>query len=82
MNGIIILYIAFCLVLINIVLLLTMTIKIQRDASALFETQDKYNELFEEHICKIYEIINYNNLIRPKKEEKKDDNKDTTIVQK
>ena len=80
MNWIIILYITFCLVLINIILLLLITIKIQRDTSSLFETQDKYNKLFKKHICKIYEIINYNNLIKPKKEEKKDDNKDTTFV--
>lgn len=65
--------IVICLIIINFILLLLMTIKIQKDTLDLFKTQDEYNELFEKHICKIYEIINYNNLIRPKKEEKKDE---------
>ena len=60
-----------CLIIINLILLLLVAIKIQKDMLALFKTQDNYNQLFEKHVCKIYEIITYNNLARPKKERDK-----------
>lgn len=34
----------------------------------LFETQDKYNEMIVNYINKIFDIINFNNLKKPKNE--------------
>lgn len=34
----------------------------------LFKTQDKYNEMIVNHVNKIYDIINFNGLKKPKNE--------------
>lgn len=36
----------------------------------LFKTQDKYNEMIVKYINKIFDIINFNGLKKPKEEDK------------
>lgn len=36
-----------------------------------FETEDKIDLMFKSNICNIYDIINYNDLAKPNKEDKK-----------
>lgn len=42
---------------------------ISKQVLKLFETQDKYNEMIGKHISRIYDIINFNGLTKPNKEE-------------
>lgn len=42
---------------------------ISKQVLKLFETQDKYNEMIVKYLNKIFDIINLNDLKKPKEEE-------------
>ena len=73
-------YIIFFLLIISVALLYFGVVKLQSDIDNFLKEQTKVNNLIAENFNKIYEIMAYHNLIIAEKEEKKDDNKDTTFM--
>lgn len=61
-------YIAIVLVVVNFILIISLADRF----CEYIETQDKYNDLFAEHINNIYDIAKFNNLKREAKTKEKE----------
>ena len=70
------------LLIVSVFFLYLGVFKLQVDINNLLKKQTEVNDSIAEIFNKIYDIMAYHNLITIEKEEKKDDNKNTTIVQK
>lgn len=61
--------IMICCIIVNLIINLFISTYLLKQIIRLLETYEKMDDLLEEHICKIYDIIKFNGLVKPNKKD-------------